>query len=418
MKHAFNIVRKELDKIFRNPRLIFSTFILPGLLIFVIYSLLGTTLKTQVQKANEHISIIKVINCPESFLAARDLYLSLQENDESYLKLNAEIDEFDLSQKDESTELKDYAARLVEEGQIDALIEFEDDFDDKIETFLEAFLNKEQATAPKITIYTDTTINNSSVALSKINVLLGLMNSTKMAEIGNPQSIYSNETVELASEEETSGQMIGMLLPMLITIFVFAGGMSVGADAIAGEKERGTISTLLMAPISKSYIVVGKIISTIIITVLSSLGSFIGVIASFPNAKELFGEVGMISFGFVQYLQIFTVILLIALISTSFFLIASTIAKSTKEATMYATPVYMIAMVTSYIPIFTDKLPKEIGSYLIPIYNLILGIKGILLSDLKTLHFVAIVGSTLVYAILLLSLVRVLFKSEKLMFQK
>ena len=50
MKHAFNIVRKELDKIFRNPRLIFSTFILPGLLIFVIYSLLGTTLKTQVQR--------------------------------------------------------------------------------------------------------------------------------------------------------------------------------------------------------------------------------------------------------------------------------------------------------------------------------------------------------------------------------
>ena len=125
--------------------------------------------------------------------------------------MNAEIDEFDLSQKDESTELKDYAARLVEEGQIDALIEFEDDFDDKIETFLEAFLNKEQATAPKITIYTDTTINNSSVALSKINVLLGLMNSTKMAELGNPQSIYSNETVELAAKKNI-GQMIGMLL--------------------------------------------------------------------------------------------------------------------------------------------------------------------------------------------------------------
>ena len=50
MKHAFNIVRKELDKIFRNPRLIFSTFILPGLLIFVIYSVLGKTLNSQVQK--------------------------------------------------------------------------------------------------------------------------------------------------------------------------------------------------------------------------------------------------------------------------------------------------------------------------------------------------------------------------------
>ena len=293
----------------------------------------------------------------------------------------------------------------MDEGQVDA------GFVLGLQNKVEAFLNEERDTAPEVFIYANSTINNSSVALSKINTLLGLMNSTKMAEIGNPPSIYTGIPVELASEEQTSGQMIGMLLPMLITVFVFAGGISVGADAIAGEKERGTISTLLMAPVSKSYIVIGKIIATIIITVLSSLGSFVGVI-SFPNAKELFGNVNMISYGFVQYVQIFTVIILIALIASSFFLIASAIAKSTKEATMYATPVYMIAMVTSYFPMFTDKLPKEAGPYLIPIYNLILGLKGILLSNLTTLNFFLIVGSTLVYAVLLLNLVRVLFRAN------
>lgn len=415
MKHALNIVRKELDKIFCNPRLIFSTFILPGLLIFVIYSVLGKTLNSQVQKANEHMSKIYVVNGPDSFYAARDLYDSLSEADpETYYKLNADFIPFDPSTIEGNLPLKDYLTGLVDEGEVDALVSFEADFKNKVE----AFLNKERDTAPEVFIYANSTINNSSVALSKINTLLGLMNSTKMAEIGNPPSIYTGIPVELASEEQTSGQMIGMLLPMLITVFVFAGGISVGADAIAGEKERGTISTLLMAPVSKSYIVIGKIIATIIITVLSSLGSFVGVIASFPNAKELFGNVNMISYGFVQYVQIFTVIILIALIASSFFLIASAIAKSTKEATMYATPVYMIAMVTSYFPMFTDKLPKEAGPYLIPIYNLILGLKGILLSNLTTLNFFLIVGSTLVYAVLLLNLVRVLFKSEQLMFQK
>ena len=127
MKHALNIVRKELDKIFRNPRLIFSTFILPGLLIFVIYSVLGKTLNSQVQKANEHMSKIYVVNGPDSFYAARDLYDSLSEADpETFYKLNADFIPFDPSTIEGNLPLKDYLTGLVDEGQVDALVSFAD----------------------------------------------------------------------------------------------------------------------------------------------------------------------------------------------------------------------------------------------------------------------------------------------------
>ena len=63
--------------------------------------------------------------------------------------------------------------------------------------------------------------------------------------------------------------------------------LGIGADVIAGEKERGTLSTLLMAPITKTEIIVGKILATTIITLLSSVGSFLGIAASLPFATKI-----------------------------------------------------------------------------------------------------------------------------------
>lgn len=54
MNSIFNIVKKELDKIFKSPRLIVSTFFLPAILIFIMYSLMGNSVKTQTNKQLEH----------------------------------------------------------------------------------------------------------------------------------------------------------------------------------------------------------------------------------------------------------------------------------------------------------------------------------------------------------------------------
>ena len=62
MKNIFNIVKKELDKIFKNPRLIISTFLLPGLLIFLLYSFMGSSAENQVTKTFNHEYKIVMIN--------------------------------------------------------------------------------------------------------------------------------------------------------------------------------------------------------------------------------------------------------------------------------------------------------------------------------------------------------------------
>ena len=71
---------------------------------------------------------------------------------------------------------------------------------------------------------------------------------------------------------------MAMIMPMLMVSFLFSGSMGVAPEAIAGEKERGTMATLLVTPINRAHIAIGKILSLSVIALLSGLSSFLGVI--------------------------------------------------------------------------------------------------------------------------------------------
>ena len=74
------------------------------------------------------------------------------------------------------------------------------------------------------------------------------------------------EVYDMATEEDLSAQVFSMMVPMLLMIFLFSGCMAVAPESIAGEKERGTIATLLVTPVKRSHLAVGKIISLSVIT--------------------------------------------------------------------------------------------------------------------------------------------------------
>ena len=67
-------------------------------------------------------------------------------------------------------------------------------------------------------------------------------------------------------------------------------------------------------------------------------------------------------------------------------LFASTLARTTKEASMYAMPIYIVAILASTVSMFSTDLPKEFYYYLIPIYNSVLGLKGILSFQLNFIN--------------------------------
>lgn len=408
MRYILNIIKKELDKIFQNPRLIFSTFIMPGLMIFLIYSTMGTLATDEVDKVTSDKSIIYLIDSPNAFEEIIQVY------DEVYpvgnpSNINAEFKRYSSSDISQN-ELEE----LLKNGQCHAYVIF----DEKFDQLLAERLKDQTAPLPNANCYMLSTSTMSSVAYQKVTTLLKVLEEAKIKETYGDITIFKEFTIDLAGEEEQSSLMLGMILPMFLMIFVFAGGLSVGADAIAGEKERGTIATLMMAPISKNEIVLGKVISAVIITIISAIGSFIGVALSLPNAKDVFGGANFAAFGAETFIGLFVLIISTALIAVTLFLIASTISKSIKEATAYSMPFYIISMVVSVSTMFMERLPLEVWKYIIPIYNLSLGMKGILIGDLTISYLLIIVVSNFVYFLLGIMLMSKLFKSEKMMFSK
>lgn len=389
MKNVQRIIKKEMDKIFKFPRIIFSTIILPGLLIFGIYAFMGMSMNKEVDKQIEYRSNIYFINSPAAF----DEFVNASQAKIKVTKSQEPL--ADLLDK-------------VKAGDIDAVVVFSDNFESKY--FTDEAL---------VTIYSNLGKSNSTQADSIMQQLINAYQQVELKKQNIDTNIFaiaSNNTI--TDNEKNTGQVLAMLLPMFIMTFVFAGALAIGADAIAGEKERGTLATLLMAPIKRNEIIIGKIISTAIISILSAMSSFVGVIASFPFSKNIFQIDTNISYSFTHYAQIFIILLVLGLLSSSLILIASTFAKSTKEATSYAMPLYILAILASTISMFNNELPKEVLVYFIPIYNMTLGLKGIFTFDLTGIQFLYIIGSNIIAIVLTIFLLIRMFKSEKVMFNR
>ena len=209
-----------------------------------------------------------------------------------------------------------------------------------------------------------------------------------------------------------------MMLPMLLMIFLFSGCMAVAPEAIAGEKERGTIATLLITPVSRSQIALGKIMALSVIALLSAASSAIGTILSLP---KLMGGAGSISgslYSAGDYLLLAaviasTVLLLVALIS-----IVSAFAKTMKEAQTLVMPLMLVVMFLGITAMFGNGASNNSAVYLIPLYNSVQSMVSILTFDISALHLLLTVGSNLVYALLGALVLTRMFRSEKIIFSK
>ena len=79
-----------------------------------------------------------------------------------------------------------------------------------------------------------------------------------------------NDEAKLQDDSKAGGKMLGMVLPYIISILLCAGAMSLGSDSIAGEKERGTMATMLVLPVKRSHIVYGKLLALMTLSAMTA----------------------------------------------------------------------------------------------------------------------------------------------------
>lgn len=381
MKNVFTIVKKEFARFFKDKRMII-TVLLPGLLIYVVYSIMGTV-ATEMMKTppvGEKVSAY-VENMPENPDLAAQLDLILE--------IDGETTSADAKEK-------------VENGSLDLYIIFPENFD--------VAINGNTESTPDVRIYYNSAEETSQYAYMSV---CGILESFK----GPAFSINGDMLGDLADKRTTSGQMLASFMPMLMFALLVSGCVAVAPESIAGEKERGTMATMLITPIKRWQLALGKIISLSCFALLSGISSFIGVILSLPKLMGgMSGGELAISYGFGDYAMIFGLIISAVLVVISVFSILSAFAKSVKEAGTLISPLMMLIIVLGVVSMILSN--PSVGLFAIPLLGSQLAMSAIFKFSLPPLGFVLALISNLVLAVALVVVLSFMFKSEKIMFNK
>lgn len=389
--NIFTILKKELKRVFLDRKLAFAVFLMPGLTIAIIYSLMGGMIDKLGEDARDHAPIVHVVNMPLEFENAATTILGK----EIIIIKNSEIE-------------VDSIIKLVADGDADVLLVFDNGFMQKIGNGL-----------PAVKKYTNSIKDFSVSSGYMIDNILELMRKTVLAQkLGSfdAAAVFTVDREDVALAEEKAGKAISMLLPMLLTVFLFAGAMQVGMDIIAGEKERGTIATMLLTPVKRSHIAIGKMLSLAIVSLASCLSSLAGVLLSLPFSKTMFGggfDLSDLSYGFSDFLILVIQMAAMALSFVSIICLLSAYARNIKEAGGYIAPAYMVIMVVSMSTMFMQ--PEGRWSYLIPIYGNILNIKDILTLEYNYVNGLLGFLVTILFSSLLAWLMVRAFYNERIM---
>lgn len=385
MKNAFIIMRKEFARFFKDPRLVLGTLILPGLLIFFVYTLLGSVFYEK-----EPSYTLKIVNPSASFAA-------LFEEQDAYTLEEAEASQVEAIKGE------------IKEGKTDLLIVFPENFDAILVGG--AYAPPGEEGSPNVEVWYDSAQMRSATAY---NTVAGLLDTLEDM-VSSRFDVNLSGGGDLSTKAEAEASYYAMLLPFLVLTFLFSGCLGIAPESIAGEKERGTIATLLVTPIRRSELVIGKICSLSVLSALSAISSFIGTFLAMP--KLMGGNIGDMFAAYTagDYLALFAVMLSAVLLIVCIISILSAYAKSVKEATAFAMPVMIIVMLLGLSSMIFGTV-KNPAAFLIPAYNCVQMMSQIFSRALSPVCLVITLASNAVYIGLLVFALTKMFKSEKCMF--
>ncbi|MBQ8726142.1 MAG: ABC transporter permease [Clostridia bacterium] len=380
MSNIFIIMKKELKRFFTDKRMLLSLF-LPGIILYLVYSLMGNALGGMLSVGEGYKYKIG-INVESEYYTDGVF---------SVLEQSGEIDFEKVVEKDEIK-----AMAMLESGEVDIFVKYKKGADGKLDEF-QVFFNS--VSPESTTIY------------ATFAPMLSSMSATP---------IFSVVPTDTATAEDSSMMIIGMMLPFLMVTFLFSSCMAVATESIAGEKERGTIATLLVTPVKRSHIALGKVAALSVTALASAVVSFIAVITSLPNLMESTAGTGVeiaLDLGALEYLSLFAVIVLTVMLFTVLLSIISTIAKSVKEASAYAIPLMVVVMVVGVSGLMGIDFSNPLFC-LIPVYNSIACMSAVFAGSLNPLALLCMVVSNIALIALGVFVLAKLFSNENVMFGK
>ncbi|WP_334027557.1 ABC transporter permease [Alteromonas sp. P256] len=399
------IFKKEFKELLRDRKTIIFMILLPLLLFPAIFGVGIFFMSNAAEKAENEILKYAIVG--EAY--APDIV-------ESFSQAS---DKFELVAIDGAATDKQGYATLIKNETLDFVLVIPETFNPdiltsgqhKIELYLnDAGLNKVYGrVAEIIDVYMD------EYQLSAFTQL-GL-NESQQEALLKPISI---EKQNIADDREVWGERIGGFLPYFIFILCLQGAMAPAADLGAGEKERGTLETLLISPMDRYKLVLGKFFTVSaagIITALITVSSMAlwGIVLSQGMAIEFVVEV-MSMIGIVDFVLIFLMLVPVVAVFAAILLSLSIYARSFKEAQSYMGSLIMVVI----FPVLIAMMPgvELKGAWVwVPLTNVALAMKELFKGTMDYFALFGIFTSTAVIAIGLIMFCIHWFNKEKVLFR-
>jgi sodium transport system permease protein len=225
------------------------------------------------------------------------------------------------------------------------------------------------------------------------------------------------EESSVATAEQMGGYALGRFLPMLLILMTVLGAFHPSIDMAAGEKERGTLETLLTAPVPADQLVIGKFVAAGLMGFTAAALNLLSMLLTFQSGVLQFG--GALNLQFHLPLRsigiIFAVLMLLAILFSSLFLGIAVRSHSFKEAQNSLTPVYIL----SFLPALLAVMPGisfSPGMALVPVAGVAFLFRDLMGGQVALEPAILAVCATIVYAMAALIFAAKAFGREDVLF--
>lgn len=280
-----------------------------------------------------------------------------------------------------------------------------------------------------VTILYDAASLESEAARSKIQRLVAEYASSVVAgrliERGIDPALLVPivaEAENVAPEERIGGFFLSMIMPMLLAVWAALGGMYAAIDAVAGEKERGTLEPLLAAPTPRQAIVAGKYFVVVVTSVAASMIALLGMYIGYLIKPEAIlgpgaAEGARFMLPATHALLMLGVNVLLAAFFSAIELAVSAFARTFREAQSYLSPLSLVVVIPALFTQFVS--PAEVAPllYAVPVVNAILVLKELLLGTVDWTHLGALAVSSVACIAGALYLAAAVFRKESVLFR-
>ena len=395
------LINKELKHLFRDTKTIVQTVVVPTFITPVLIGAIFWYISSIAQEET-----VKTYDIAYSGDISNQIYDEIEETDRFTIVPIDSLDNLKLSVQDDSSDIGIY---------------IDDEFN------LEPSIN---STVKVMVFYKDldTFSQAKDILMNIINDYEKDIISTRLNDLNIDENILDPidlEEEDLTTDKEFAGTFIGALIAFLFIAYILQGSMYPAIEMGAGEKERGTMETLISTNISSVEIIIGKMfsitLSAVITAIFSTLGFILPLIVVFlyfgDSIPDTFFNIVSAIVNPLAILGIFSMLVPLSIFMGALMLAVSVYSKNPKEAGLLLGNLMIFFFAPAYLPLINPGLEIDLVGSLIPCFSLALHTNALISDNLDPFLFSVTIFSTIVYSLISIYVTYIMFDDEKVIFR-